>query len=109
MLWNLPIQNLLKSSDIQTHKEIKCQEKSGVVDFGHKQPLSLSPLARGLNLRLCAKCLGTGNAMLRKWRSWQRFCWSPIRGRMNVSRVLLPECVSSAVRQNHLSLAREAG
>jgi hypothetical protein len=33
--------NLLKSSDIQTHKKIKCQEKSGAVDFGHKQPKSL--------------------------------------------------------------------
>jgi hypothetical protein len=33
--------NLLKSSDTETHKEIKCQEKSGAVDFEHKQPLSL--------------------------------------------------------------------
>lgn len=34
--------NLLKSSDTQTYKEIKCLEKSGAVDFEHKQPLSLS-------------------------------------------------------------------
>lgn len=35
--------NLLKSSSAEAHKEIKCQEKSGAVDFEHKQPLSLVP------------------------------------------------------------------
>lgn len=44
--------NLLKSSDIQTHKEIKCQEKSGAVDFGHKQPLSLCPLEAAYSARI---------------------------------------------------------
>jgi hypothetical protein len=33
--------NFLKSSDTEIHKETKCQEKSGAVDFEHKQPLSL--------------------------------------------------------------------
>jgi len=32
--------NLLKSSSAGTHKEIKCPEKSGAVDFEHKQPKS---------------------------------------------------------------------
>ena len=33
--------DLLRSSSAETHKEIKCPEKSGAVDFEHKQPKSL--------------------------------------------------------------------
>ena len=34
--------NLLKSSEATTHKEIKCQEKSGAVDFGDNSSLSVT-------------------------------------------------------------------